>query len=785
MQPTRRSDVSHSLSVLVVWCAVALLSGASIWSMRPPDPLPASASPQAFSAERAMVHVRAISTATHPIGSQAQEAVRKYLVAQLESLGLDPLVFNSVGFNVSGRRISAGKTEDIVGRLKGKSGSRAIVLMAHYDTVNHAPGAADDTASIAAILEAVRALRSDAQLNNDVIVLFTDGEEAGLLGAEAFVAGHPWMKDVGLILNFEARGDRGASLLFETSTGNRQLIEEVLKATPQMVGSSFLYVLYKILPDDTDLTVFGPSGLPRLNFAFGNHFEAYHTRLDTPENLSVELLQLHGTYVLDLTKQFGGIDLNGLQRSSEDEIFFNFFGKRLVGYPQSWIMVAESAITLLLVAVLSMAFWRRELRVDNFLLSLLAVAGVTVVIPAALAVVWRVISSLLLRERLIGDTPSNSLLFAGLCVFGAAIFLTSAAVANLIFRRLHHDFPARALFLAALTFGWLLTLLLAFLLPEGSYILQLPLLLLLLGVFVAHLLKRIETSYLFIAALPGVICGILLFTPPLYLSYIFLTLDYPLVVAAGIVVALFLLLSIPSLIVPAVEARPWFVVPGILFVVSAVCVALGSAKSRYSAENPGPDTLVYALDADRRAAAWISYDRVPDSWVSNVMPAKSRQRVSRSDYLVNRTGAVWEAPAPTIDLPGPRIDVASDTSEGGTRSLVLRLQSLRDAPVMYATLSPKVTLLSARIAGREVPLEERTQNAAGFWSMALYGWRQESVQLELTVRCSSNLILRVADESVGLPLITVERPANLLAWYASDVTLVNRQLMLGCEAPEQ
>ena len=103
---------------------------------------------------------------------------------------------------------------------------------------------------------------------------------------------------------------------------------------------------------------------------------------------------------------------------------------------------------------------------------------------------------------------------------------------------------------------------------------------------------------------------------------------------------------------------------------------------------------------------------------------------------------------------------------------------------MYVTLSPKVTLLSARIAGREVPLE-RESSAAGFRSVALYGWRQEAVQLEVTVRCASELVLRVADELVGLPLITSERPANSFAWHESDVTLVNRRLKSGCKAPEQ
>lgn len=37
-------------------------------------------------------------------------------------------------------------------------------------------------------------------LRNDVIVLFTDGEERGVLAADAFATFHSWMKDVGLIM---------------------------------------------------------------------------------------------------------------------------------------------------------------------------------------------------------------------------------------------------------------------------------------------------------------------------------------------------------------------------------------------------------------------------------------------------------------------------------------------------------------------------------------------------------------------------------------------------------
>jgi len=100
------------------------------------------------------------------------------------------------------------------------------MLVAHYDTVSRSPGAADDGAAVAALLETLRALNAGPPLRNDLIVLITDGEEPGMLGARAFVAEHPWLRDVGVVCNFEARGTRGPSIMFETSSDNGRLIRE-------------------------------------------------------------------------------------------------------------------------------------------------------------------------------------------------------------------------------------------------------------------------------------------------------------------------------------------------------------------------------------------------------------------------------------------------------------------------------------------------------------------------------------------------------------------------------
>jgi hypothetical protein len=195
--------------------------------------------------------------------------VRDYLVAQLSALSMQPQVSTAIGVNGGFGAISVGNTRNIVARLPGTANSGAVLLMAHYDSVPNGPGAADDGAGVSAILETVRALKTGPALKNDLIVLFTDGEEPGLLGAEAFVASHPWMKDIGLVMNFEARGNRGASLLFETSVNNASLMNEVAHAAPSPIASSLFYSLYKLLPNSTDFNMFRPAGIPGLNFAFG------------------------------------------------------------------------------------------------------------------------------------------------------------------------------------------------------------------------------------------------------------------------------------------------------------------------------------------------------------------------------------------------------------------------------------------------------------------------------------------------------------------------------------
>ena len=117
------------------WLIVILLAATSIKSLDAPIPVSATAPTTEFSAERAMAHVLTIARLPHPIGSDNNQAVREYLIAQLTSLGLTPQLFSATGIDQGLRSMAIGNTNDVVGRLPGRDRSRAILLMAHYDSV--------------------------------------------------------------------------------------------------------------------------------------------------------------------------------------------------------------------------------------------------------------------------------------------------------------------------------------------------------------------------------------------------------------------------------------------------------------------------------------------------------------------------------------------------------------------------------------------------------------------------------------------------------------------------
>src|SRR5437899_5379122 len=175
------------LALIGALFAAALIAWAG---ERTPAPAPANAPATAFSANRAMADIAGMASIPHPVGSAANHAARDYLVGRMAALGLDPQVRPGAGLELpkqAPNRLLGGFVENIVGVLPGRDRSLpAVALMAHYDSVPGSTGASDDAAGVASALEVVRAIKARGVPARDVVVLITDGEEAGLLGADAF-----------------------------------------------------------------------------------------------------------------------------------------------------------------------------------------------------------------------------------------------------------------------------------------------------------------------------------------------------------------------------------------------------------------------------------------------------------------------------------------------------------------------------------------------------------------------------------------------------------------------
>ena len=273
--------------------------------------------------------------------------------------------------------------------MPGTDNSKAVLVMGHYDSVEDSYGASDDGSAVATMLETLRVLKAQNTLKNDIVFLFTDGEEAGLLGARAFVEQHPSAKDIGLVMNFEASGTSGQSLMFETSKDNKWIISEFAKAAPYPIANSLNYEIYRNMPNSTDLTPFKNTGVKCLNFAFIENRYDYHTYGDNIRNTNLSSIQHHGYYATALTQHFGNIDLNNSTKG--DAVYFNTIGSGFVYYSYRWIIPFAILTIILLLVVLGVGLKRKIIRPLRLLFGFFAFIFALLIAPVIVTCLYFVL----------------------------------------------------------------------------------------------------------------------------------------------------------------------------------------------------------------------------------------------------------------------------------------------------------------------------------------------------------------------------------------------------------
>ncbi len=391
----------------------------------PPVAQPADAPPARFSAGRAMADVRLIGQAPHPAGSAEHRRVRTRLLARMAALGLAPRVLPGRAIKLKTERagvsIEGADVANLIGVLRGRDAAApALLLMAHYDSVPSSSGAADDGAGIAAALEIVRALRTGAPPVRDVVLLFTDAEEDGLLGARAFFADRH-ARRIGFVLNMDMRGGGGRAIMHETGHGAGGAIALYRRSAPQPTTDSIAAYVERLIRNSSDFRIAADRGLPGLNFAILDRQFDYHAASSRPDTLDSRSLQHLGDQVLGVAR--AAAVATALPDRARDPAYASLLGIVVIAYP-AWIGWIVGAAGL----ALALAAWRRAAVPAAAVLRATVLRGTAAAVHLLLVLVLALTLARLATGVPFGFTVGRPLL-ARWDWYEAAVALLGAAVA--------------------------------------------------------------------------------------------------------------------------------------------------------------------------------------------------------------------------------------------------------------------------------------------------------------------------------------------------------------------
>jgi len=714
---------------LIALCAISIFRVA-----HPPSPVAATAPDTVFSAERALRHVEQIAQRPHPMGTADHDRVRDYILAQLTTLGLRPQVQTATAIGT--RYQESGRVQNILAWVPGSDPKgKAVLLMVHYDGVGAGPAASDDGAGCAALLETLRAMRARKQpLAHDVIALFTDGEEAGLLGAAAFVREHPWAKDVAIGLNFEARGTTGRSYMFETGPGNQDAVS-ALRAARDVTAGSVFTTIYRALPNDTDLSELAVLGPPALNFAFADGVERYHTTRDDVAHLNLGSLQHHGLQMLSLTETLANGQLP--RPKTGDAVFFDLPFIGMVVY-STWLAL-PLAIVALVFTVIVVAPMRRG------------------VVPGVVATVIAVaIAGVAARFVNLGGAARWSGTYASALIF--AVLAVNAVIYSVAKRRwpgLH----------AGVLVVWLvLSLATSAVAPGASYLFTWPLLFSLVAAR-----SRTPIAEWVAAAVTVILLVGLTFS----VTAVMLGVASTGAIALAVVTSLIAWLLAPILGPIAGQSRwagaPW------LAGAAVVIALLGAITVKQNGDHPIRSALVYAENADS-TDAWLGSVGFHDSWTRSAVGGSTRG----PDWTSRPLG--FSAPlvgrhVPRAPLDAPSATLLRDTIINGARRVVLRV----NAPTGSTSLRMRAVgapVLTSSIDGRVVDTT-RYRHRETVWTMEYWAVPDSGAIVALSIPQGQRIDLDLAAWRPGLPVIqgiTIPpRPADIVPSQYGDVSISYRR----------
>jgi len=751
--------------------ATALVALVAVLRAGPPAPRDGAAPLAAFSAARAEAHLVAIvgEGAPRPVGSPANTRARDAIGAAFRALGFTPELQHSLSCASYG---ACAHVTNVVARLDGAEPAEpGVLLTAHFDSVGAGPGAGDDAAGAAAVLEAARALRAGPRLRRSVVFAIVDGEEAGLLGARAFLEDPARARSVAVVVNLEGRGTTGASLLFETGAGDLPVVRALSGALARPVTSSVFSTVYQRMPFDTDLTVYREHGLGGVNFAFIGGASRYHTPKDDLAHLDRGSLQHHGDHAVTAVRALA--DAADVAPAGDGAVFFDVLAAGVVVWPRR---AAPLVGALALFVALAAARVRRAPP------AALARGAVVHLAPVLAALIATGLAFVARGGGARGGAwpahPGPALASAVAVAFAAAalpgVFLGARRPRDRAAAESAGSATARAAAEgAAVAIGWGALGLVASLVEPGFSFL-----------FVVPALAAAASP------VAGAVVAAALFAAPLPLVYDALGAGaLPLVAALAAVPASALAPYAAAL--PSARARVSAVAAPTL--VAAIAAVAAGLVAPYSAEAPLAVDVVHHVDADTGAARLqlVSPSGAEPPALAALFPerAPAFPWLGRAPLPTRRAPASY-LPPPTLDALAVReqdayavggSEPAARDAGARARLVRVRLRSPRGAPVASLVFAPGADVRSVTFAGRRVP---PLSGRALAWSRGFRVYACATLPaegLEVTLELGPAPVpLTLADQSPGVdaPDVLGTRPADAVPYQDGDVTVVTRGLTL-------
>jgi hypothetical protein len=761
IEPAERAagwGLGAALALLALALVLAVFLGG------PPPAKPASAPAAEVSAGRSQAVLRDLlgDGSPHPVGSPAAAGVRARIVAQLRALGLAPMVEESVACTSGGE---CARVSNVLARIAGREPGKSVLMMAHYDSVPAGPGASDDLSGVATLLEVARVLKAGPPLRHGILFLLDEGEEPGLLGAKAFLEHSPEAAEVGAVVNLEARGTAGPSLMFETSGADAWMLSAFAARVPRPFTSSLFSTIYQYMPNNTDLTLFKQRDVPGLNFAFIGRPAQYHSPLDNLADVSPASLQHHGDNALAAARALADGDLD--KPPAGRAVFFDLLHTVVVRWPAG-LSPLLGLLALALTIAAALLLRRRGFAVTGgaFMLGF-AAALASLLFVLIVAFVFQLLIAPAFPAPWVAHPGPAIAVFWLLALFGGL------GLAGLMGRRV-----GTAGLWAGVWVSWsLFGLLFGILLPGMSYLILVPAL---VAGICGLAFAGSAAGRTLAAVLPPFVAALLWF-PVLHPLYLGLGLT-------GLLATSVLLAVVFSTLTPLMSGsgplgRRWL--PLAALVLAVVCLVWARVSPPFSPASPHSMGVLAHEDALSGETRFLLRGGPPFPPAMRQAAPFGKQPVLSFPWSLPFSLS-FVAPAPPLSAPGPELAVVADSVVDGKRHLRLRLTSPRGARVGTVFIPAAAQLEAIDVEGETMPMGV----PPGVTPPRQRGWRSITdhtlpaggALLDLVLGSTQPADWYVVDRTYDLPpsaqALVAARPKNTAALQDGDGTVVSRKVRI-------